>query len=252
MWERLAEPYGEHLGPESVLQVYSVIPAFLRLVGDISGKRVLDLGCGVGGLSLVLAEKAMMVLGIDSSSSMIDQARENTQRMGITNAQFQTMDCRELDMLDAGSFDVVVSAAMFHYIEDLEKAFQNTAQVLRKGGAFIFSTLHPFATACEPRLGLDDGPYEEFDEVNYFDESKRVTLPPWYYLSSSKDPDALPLVEIFHHTLEDYYSSLRAGGFAVDSIDEVKPTPELRKADATLYEFQWKEPMFLAFRAISS
>jgi SAM-dependent methyltransferase len=250
MWQRLAEPYGEHFGQDNVLQAFLVIPAFLRLVGDIAGKRILDLGCGLGGLSLTLADAAMMVQGIDISSNMIDLASKNARRMGIANAQFLTLDCCELDTLDTSSFDIVVSAAMFHYIEDIDRAFLDVSRLLRNRGVFVFSTLHPFTTAYEPRLGIDTGPYEEFDDVNYFDDTKRLTLPPWEHTTPAENPGSIPSVEVFHHPLQYYHASLRTAGFAIDAIDEMKPTPELERADSALYERLWKDPIFITFKAI--
>lgn len=88
-------------------------PAMLRLTGDVSGRRILDAGCGSGPLSAALG-KGAVVTGFASSAAMVDLAR---QRLG-DDAELYVADlAAPLPFADA-TFDDVVASLVLHYLED--------------------------------------------------------------------------------------------------------------------------------------
>lgn len=87
-----------------------------RLPESLSGKRILDAGCGTGALALELANKGASVVAIDLSPNLIELAKER-----IAPADRQNIDFRSGDMLDdsLGEFDYVVGMdSMIHYCAD--------------------------------------------------------------------------------------------------------------------------------------
>ena len=100
-------------------------------------KSILDIGCGTGKHDFLLAERGYEITGIDSSIYMLDVANKKNNSPFI---KFQYKDIREFIFVE--KFDVVIS--LFHvtsYLisnEDLELAFHNIYNSLRKGGIFIF------------------------------------------------------------------------------------------------------------------
>ncbi|MBU3561761.1 magnesium protoporphyrin IX methyltransferase [Polynucleobacter hallstattensis] len=87
-----------------------------RLPESLSGKRILDAGCGTGALALELAQKGASVVAIDLSPNLIELAKER-----IAPADRQNIDFRSGDMLDEGlgEFDYVVGMdSMIHYCAD--------------------------------------------------------------------------------------------------------------------------------------
>jgi len=76
--------------------------------------KVLDFGCGVGRLSLALAEHADMVLGIDVSPPHLKLARERTARTGVTNVDFQAINA-PTDLDGLSGFDLVVSLIVLQH-----------------------------------------------------------------------------------------------------------------------------------------
>lgn len=92
-------------------------PAMRKLIPDVQGKSVLDLGCGFGfnckEFALVGAKR---VVGIDLSEKMIEQAKATNNTDSIT---YHIMSMVDIDNLNA-KFDFVFSSLAFHYIEDFE------------------------------------------------------------------------------------------------------------------------------------
>lgn len=96
-----------------------------------SGERILDLGCGTGDLTNVLAEKGAEVIGLDASSEMIERAR--AKYPGIT---FNVADGQSFRVAPA-EFDAVFSNAALHWMKDAAGVAASVALALRPGGRFV-------------------------------------------------------------------------------------------------------------------
>jgi SAM-dependent methyltransferase len=105
-------------------------------IENARGKRVLEVGCGPGSVTLKLARVAGHVTAIDLSDTAIRQARERAARAGITNAEFRVMNAEQLDF-PAGSFDFVCGRAILHHL-DLRLALPALARVLSPAGKSLF------------------------------------------------------------------------------------------------------------------
>jgi SAM-dependent methyltransferase len=120
-------------GPEEVAQI---------LAGNaINGAEVLDIGCGIGGIDLLLAEtyEAGHVVGIDIEAENIDLAKARARRRGLSDrVSYQTIDGAALPFA-GGSFDVVFSKDAIVHVVDKEALFGEICRVLRPGGSFIAS-----------------------------------------------------------------------------------------------------------------
>jgi trans-aconitate methyltransferase len=100
------------------------------LLAPEPGQRILDLGCGTGHLTAKIAESGADVIGLDSSTSMIAQARQN-----FPGLKFVLADARDF-RFDA-PFDAVFSNAALHWIGDAEQVLRCVAAALRPGGRFV-------------------------------------------------------------------------------------------------------------------
>lgn len=105
----------------------------------VAKHRVLDIGCGTGYGSALLAEKARAVVGIDNSPEALQYARENYQR---TRLRFAAGDCRKLPFLDR-SFSVAVLFEVLEHIAEQEECLHEIRRVLTAGGTLILSTPNP-------------------------------------------------------------------------------------------------------------
>lgn len=117
---------------------------FKSLLPDLSGKSVLDLGCGFGWHCLYAREQqASSVVGVDISENMLQKAREQTNDAAITYIQMPIEDIAFSD----SQFDIVISSLAFHYIESFEALCKKIHACLKPGGSFIFSVEHPIFTS---------------------------------------------------------------------------------------------------------
>lgn len=109
--------------------------AAMELLNPQAGEDILDVGCGTGIYSHLLAEKGAKVTGIDLSEKMLAQAKAKG-----SGPKFLYMDVTKLDFPDA-SFDKVLSMAAFEFIPDVEKAYREIMRILRPGGIAVIGTI---------------------------------------------------------------------------------------------------------------
>lgn len=105
------------------------------------GQRVLDIGCGMGDVSLIaagLVGPCGAVVGVDSAAGPLKRARKRAQEMGLRNVQFVQGDLNELP-LDMGDFDVITGRRVLMYQPDAVATLRALCQSLRPGG---FVVLH--------------------------------------------------------------------------------------------------------------
>lgn len=102
----------------------------LELLDPKPGERVLDVGCGTGHLTAQIAERGAEVLGLDSSVSMVAQARQNFPKL-----RFQLSDARDFQV--GAPFDAVFSNAALHWVREPEAAIACMARALKQGGRLV-------------------------------------------------------------------------------------------------------------------
>ena len=127
--------------------------AFLDQVGARMGGRVLDAGCGGGGMPLSFAEEADFVVGIDLVNRFGKAGVTLAAERSIANLRFLQADGQALPFGDA-EFDWVFSHAVIEHVADAPRYLRECARVLKPGGTMYLSTAPylSFAGAHLPRL----------------------------------------------------------------------------------------------------
>ncbi|SRR5579864_3676562 len=128
----------EELGelPESVTVMADGCgnPTALGMIKE--GETVLDLGSG-GGIDVFLASKRVgrtgRVIGLDMTVEMVDRAKDNARRMGLSNVEFKLGEIEQMPMSD-GSVDVIMSNCVICLSPDKENVFAEMFRVLKPGG----------------------------------------------------------------------------------------------------------------------
>jgi ArsR family transcriptional regulator len=115
----------------------SLAEALLRLMPPVT---VADLGAGEGSFALLLAQRAVRVIAVDSSARMIEVGRELAQRHGLANIDYRLGDMEELPIAD-GEVDLVFFSQSLHHALHPERALHQAARILAPGGRIVILDL---------------------------------------------------------------------------------------------------------------
>ena len=107
---------------------------------DITGRDVIEIGCGTGNNTRWLAERAGNVLALDFSEGMLRQA---SARVHSPLVRFARHDIRFAWPVADASADLIIIMLVLEHIEDLEPVFAEAARALRAGGLLFLCELHP-------------------------------------------------------------------------------------------------------------
>jgi SAM-dependent methyltransferase len=216
-------------------------PAVERLIGSLERQRAIDLGCGSGVYSLRFAQLGADVAALDLSDAMIALAREKAQERGLS-IDFQVADISRPLPFDRDQFDLVFTATALHYIEDLESFFSEAARVMKPGGRLIASVLHPISTSLFAEIDSEDR-----GQPFYFGSRVRRIETPWLEFGEVSGEGRE--ITSYHHTIEDYFSAIRAAGLSVIEMREPHPSREFAAKNAARFEEAMRVPVYLIFKA---
>ena len=222
-YDVLAEAYTAS-NETSLFNAYYERPAILALAGDVAGRRILDAGCGSGPLFAALRDRGAIVTGFDSSTGMLEQAR---QRLG-DGADLRMAELgRPLPYPD-GAFDDVVASLVLHYLEDWGPALAELRRVLKPGGRLIASVDHPFAI-----VGLQREAGHRADYFATYNWTEDWTM----------GGHTVPM-SFWNRPLHAMTDAFTAAGFRISVISEPHPVPEAR---ALFPDMLAEKPSFLCF-----
>ncbi|MEO3743308.1 class I SAM-dependent methyltransferase [Plantactinospora sp. B5E13] len=176
-----------------------------RLLGDLRGRRVLELGCGAAAAARWLASQGARPVGLDLSAGMLRHAAHAAARSGVRVPLVQA-DALALPF-GAGTFDIVCTAfGAIPFVADSAAAMREVFRVLRPGGRWVFSVTHPMRW-----IFLDDPGEEGLKAVHsYFDRRPYV----------EQDAAGVPTYVEQHRTLGDRIRELVGAGFVLRDLVE--------------------------------
>lgn len=221
-------------------------PAIKGLIGNISGARVLDLGCGSGPYSVWLAEAGAHVVGLDLSHMMVSLALERARGRNV-KADFRVADIRDPLPFSDAEFDLVFSSTALHYVENLGATMKEIARVMKSSGRLVASVLHPMSTARFPLA--DSGDVEGPDpwEGWYFGSPTRCIETPWLAFGDVSSEGRL--IFCHHHTISHYFGAAFSAGLSVTDLLEPAPPAEFALKNAARYDEAMRVPVFLIIKA---
>jgi SAM-dependent methyltransferase len=184
----------------------------LRLLGELSAKRILDIGCGGGQNSVACALAGATVVGVDISSMQIAAA----QRLALAHKSavlWRQIDASELDVAVLGRFDTVLALQSLQYMDDPAKVIELSRTLLHTGGTFIASFDHPLRNCF-----FD----EELDEFSPFPLRSygNAAVMPWNF--GEQGP-----MWSYHHPLGQWIEWVVGAGFRLQRVIEAHAPREL-------------------------
>jgi ubiquinone/menaquinone biosynthesis C-methylase UbiE len=238
-WDDVAEDYHKTVGDtgDSYHRTF-VNPVIFDILGDVQDKSVLDLACGQGYLSRILAKKGATVVGVDISKKMLEIAEvsEESDPLGI-----KYIHCDSGDMSDVSdaSIDYIVSTFGFHDIKEIEPTIQECSRVLKYGGKLVIAIPHPISYSRRSE-----------DEEGYYLKMKQ-------YMSVREVPHPKykeSKVKAYHRPLSFYFERLFSVGFQMIAFREV--ITDLQRGrpikDERLLAYRKEIPGFLVVGLVKS
>jgi SAM-dependent methyltransferase len=222
-WDRTSDDYQERHRefinkPEPRWGIWQSPESELQILGDVSGKDVLELGCGAAQWSILLAQRGARPVGLDNSARQLEHARA---RMAAAGVEFPLVHSSAEDVpLPDESFDVVFCDHGAFTFADPYKLVPETARLLRAGGLLAFSHISAIALIAqnperdwdvEPKLHLDYFGMHEFDDGDVVEYQ-------------------LPYGE--------WIRLFRANGFVVEDLIEPRPTED---AESTFWSSEGRD-----------
>lgn len=188
----------------------------MRSLPNLKNTTLLDLGCGGGDdIKIYGSMGAKNIFGIDSSEVMVEEAKKNV-------ASPENITCASIENtnLPDNFFDVVVGRYSFHYLERFDRAYEEMARILKKGGLLILVMHHPLRDLIFQKEKVYGK--KEILDIKIFNEKITLHFP--------------------SHTIEEYISKTFLKLFNINSYKEME-TPELEPVE-------YNTPGILAFTAI--
>jgi len=200
--------YGPDIGTE----------ADFRLLGNLEGKRVLELGCGGAQCSIAFAKQGAHAIGVDFSAEQLAFAKRLCDREGV-KVELHHGDLADLAFVRADGIDAVFSAYAFGFVEDLNRVFRQVHRVLKTEAPLVFSVPHPA--------------YDMIDDES--DEPLLVRRSYFEHEPIDYELDGIHFTD-YHHTVSDLFTGLTRANFRVDTV--LEPEPDSKGP----HSWFWREP----------
>ena len=180
------------------------MPVMKEELPEIKGKKVLDIGCGMGKfIQYMLELNPEQIVGLDISNNMINNAKEHIQDERVTFVVSNILSY-ETEI----KFDVIVSSLAFHYIEDFNLLMEKLNKLLANDGILLFSTEHPLTTATKQQENWShvESRFNHYKLDHYFEESAR----PIEWLDTE--------VIRYHRTIGTLMNTIIDNGFIIERV----------------------------------
>jgi ubiquinone/menaquinone biosynthesis C-methylase UbiE len=179
-----------------------------KLLGNVEGKRVLDLGCGGGQNAVALAKLGARVITVDPSPERLERVRIVCDREEV-KVELHEGDLADLAFVRADTIDLVLSVYSMATVDELDRVFRQVHRVLRPECPLVFAVPHPAFCMLDPAA-----PDPLKLTRTYWDATPR----PWETGQTSG----------YDHprTISDLFTSLARASFRIDTMIEPEPAPD--------------------------
>ena len=246
-WGGVAEWYDDLLEESAdSFQAKVIMPNLLRIVDPKPSVRVLDVACGQGFFSRVMAQTGAKVTGCDIAPELIALAGEKSSN----TIEYHVAPADALAFAPDNSFDVVTIVLALQNIENLQGTVNECVRVLRSGGRFVIVMNHPsFRIPRHSTWGWDDKSATQYRRIDAYlsDDRIKIDMTP-----GEKNPSKKHMTMSFHRPLQSYFKALNKAGFAVSRLEEWISHRKSQKGPRQAEEDRIRKeiPMFLMLEAV--
>lgn len=216
VWNKNAAFWDERMGEGNEFVEVLVWPATERLLDLRPGERVLDIACGSGLSSRRLAAKGAEVVAFDFAEKMIARARLHAERI-----QYSVLDATdEAALLALGErrFDAALCHMALFDMAEVSPLMRALARLLRPGGRFVFSVLHPCFNSSQQALVAEmeetEGGIVRRHAVKVFGYLQSTVRRGW---ALHDQPNPHPF---YHRPLQELFGAGFAAGLLLDGLEE--------------------------------
>lgn len=218
-WGAVADWYDSHLATSNdTYHAHVIFPNVLRILGEVKGKKVLDLACGQGIFTEQLADLKADVTGVDIGKELIAIAEKNSlakKKKGVT-IQYHVASANDLYMIKSDTCDVVVCILALQNIENLEKTTEELSRVLKKGGRSIIVLNHPmFRNPRKTQWGYDEENGTQYRRVDEYMSESHVKID----MTPGNKTDKKYTIS-FHRPLQMYMKTFLKQGLSLVRLEE--------------------------------
>ena len=196
-------------------------PAFLDMLPDVAGLRGLDVGCGEGHNTRLLARRGARMCAVDISSTFIRYAREAEIR-APSGIRYAVASAQQLPLRNA-AFDFVTAFMSLMDMPQPDRALQEAFRVLKPGGFLQFSITHPCFDPPYRRLVRDSEGRACALEVGRYFENTDGRIDRWLFSAAPPSAKAgLPQFQVprFHQPLSAWFNAVLDAGFQIERVAE--------------------------------
>ncbi|MFA6422048.1 MAG: methyltransferase domain-containing protein [Candidatus Buchananbacteria bacterium] len=143
--DKVSSGYTDKGMEEMFHRKYILYPSWLKKIGNISGLRVLDIGCGDGRSSRLLAKNGAIVTGVDNSKFMLDIAKQK-EKLSTLGIEYIYGDVGCMSLINKGNYDLIIGAMILHYAKtesELNNYALNISKNLKLGGRLVLINQNP-------------------------------------------------------------------------------------------------------------
>ncbi|KPK85456.1 MAG: hypothetical protein AMJ81_03520 [Phycisphaerae bacterium SM23_33] len=247
VWQANAEWWDDRIGDGNAFQRELIEPATERLLAVSAGETVLDVACGGGRFARRMAELGASVVAFDFSERFIARARQRTAPGAKVEYHVaDATDQQQILALGARRFDAAVASMALMDMAAVEPLMAALRQVLKPGGRFVFSVMHPCFQAGEIHKFAE---MTEADGRGGVQSGVKVTR---YLTPAARRGEGIlgqpELNYYFHRPLHVLFNAGFRAGFVIDGLEEPAFPPEA----ATKGGLRWRDlpeiPPILAVR----
>jgi len=170
----------------------------LRLITAPKGKKILQLGVGLGHNAVGLALAGAHVIAVDHDISRLDAARQLAE-VNEVKVELHHGDLADLAFIRADQIDLALSVYALARVEDFDRVLRQVNRVLRTGGAFTVSLPHPAWLMCD------------------LDGTTRPSVARRYGENTPREIDG---VDVYPRSIAEMFSSFARANFRVDALLE--------------------------------